>query len=185
MLQSEVVGLIEGGGRVAVFSQDLIVTGDAYDPDVNPWDSNPYRGMKRVWRCYDLQRDIDCQDPENRTITLPRGQNSMSIAGYSLEAYKAYMISFNVTKQLRFKYSEILVIMQEIDLPLLSVYVPPELNNKVINLNDELYIEMYYGGVQDPDKLFYSAVILYKFEPVGTLIFKFLKVRFRIWEKFK
>jgi hypothetical protein len=75
--------------------------------------------------------------------------------------------------------------MQEIDLPVLSVFIPPSLQNKVINLNDELYMEMYYDGVQDPDKLFYSAVILYKFESVGVMIFKYLKIRFKIWDKFR
>jgi proprotein convertase subtilisin/kexin type 5 len=43
---------------------------------------------------------------------------------------------------------------------------------------------MVYDENTDPETLFYSAVVLYKFEIQATIIFQYTDVRFQIWDYF-
>ena len=45
-------------------------------------------------------------------------------------------------------------------------------------------MKMKYDGSYNPDTLFYSGTILYKFDPVATLIFQYLEVRYKVWDHF-
>lgn len=51
-----------------------------------------------------------------------------------------------------------------------------------MNKNDNLVIEIDYE--EDPDNLFYSLIVIYKFEVVATKSYYYNKFGFKIWDLF-
>lgn len=76
--------------------------------------------------------------------------------------------------------SAILIVI-EMDLPLLKIEIPPGYNNRKINLNEILQLKIVPDASQDPDELRYSASIIYDFETKAVFRFLYLEVQFKIW----
>ena len=74
-----------------------------------------------------------------------------------LAPYKAYEFTLNSTKGARYKEARAIIIMQEFNIPILEILIPPGLEDNPVNLNDEIYMVMNYDPSYDPDNLFYSC----------------------------
>lgn len=75
-----------------------------------------------------------------------------------------------------------MIIIVENDLPLLTVEIPERNLLQKININENIQIDIDYNG--DADSLFYTLIIMYKFEVVATKEYEFTSFQFRIWELF-
>lgn len=73
--------------------------------------------------------------------------------------------------------------ISELDLPQLAVDLPPSILTDKININQEVYINLTYPNA-NPDKLFYSCALIYDFNVVATIVFKYLTFRIKLWDHF-
>ncbi len=74
-------------------------------------------------------------------------------------------------------------LVTELDLPQLAVDIPPPIITDMVNLNQELLFNLKYPNA-NPDKLFYSCTLIYDFNAVGVIKFKFLTFRIKLWNHF-
>lgn len=120
-------------------------------------------------------------------IAIPAPSNSltsMSFPRKTFMPYRSFQFVLTVKKGERTVSDQAIIMFQEFDLPALALDVPDNLKNNRINLNDEVFMKINYPAEYSPDSLFYSATFIYNFDEVATLIFKFVTVRFQIWQKF-
>jgi hypothetical protein len=77
-----------------------------------------------------------------------------------------------------------MIIVVEMDLPLLTTTVPPGMLGRGVNLNEILQFNITPDASQDPDQLRYAASILYDFDAKAVFRFEYLRLQFKIWDYF-
>jgi predicted SAM-dependent methyltransferase len=70
------------------------------------------------------------------------------------------------------------------DIPKLSLDVPPGWFQRDINVNEQLDIVCSLDKSANPDLLDFSTQVIYNFEIVGIIRFDYFKMRVAIWERF-
>jgi hypothetical protein len=65
-----------------------------------------------------------------------------------------------VQKADRNSTSKVVIIVTELDLPVLEATVPSIYQSRRVNLNEEIPFTMIYSG--NPDKVFYSGALIYQ-----------------------
>ena len=79
------------------------------------------------------------------------------------EAYKAFLITLNVTMEFKERQERVTIVTVEFDLPLLEILIPPTFLDQKININNEISMEFIYPS-NNSDILMYSATLFYSFE---------------------
>lgn len=78
--------------------------------------------------------------------------------------------------------SQVSIVIVENNLPMLSVALPENALSDSINKNDNLQIDISFDG--NPDDVFFSLTLFYKYDLVATKSYEFTSFSFKIWDFF-
>ena len=98
------------------------------------------------------------------------------------EPYNSYLFMIEGEKEGISKIGQVVIIIVETNLPMLSVNVPENFLNEKLNKNDDLQIDITYDG--NPDDVFFSLIFMYDYDIVATKEFEYTSFSFRIWDLF-
>lgn len=73
-----------------------------------------------------------------------------------------------------------MIVITETDLPLLTINIPENLINNKVNINDDIFIDIFYE--ESADNAYYSLILLYKFEITATKKYEYTTFKFKIWD---
>ena len=82
-----------------------------------------------------------------------------------------------------YTFSAIIIIL-EVDVPVLSVIYPSEYNSGTVNMNQLLYFTLNLTANQNPDTMALSYALVYNFNVENTVVFKSASFSLRIWDTF-
>ncbi|CAD8093460.1 unnamed protein product [Paramecium primaurelia] len=170
---------IEGGNRMNGYAVPLKVNGWAKDPNIK---TDQSVGIELVWKCVNLNTNLPCADVYDEEIPLNR-TNSQFIAAKRLVPYNAYNFYLNGTKEELFEVAQAVIVIVELDIPVLELKRPEYLTSKRVNMNQEISIKFLYP-TKNPDSLYYGGAIVYDFNVVATLRFFFTSITIKFWDSF-
>ena len=74
------------------------------------------------------------------------------------------------------------MLIMELDIPKLIVNINEKFLNSKVNTNEYIKFSVQLSEDTNPEKIQYSAAIIYNLEIVGTQTFKFKEFRLKLWE---
>ena len=77
-----------------------------------------------------------------------------------------------------------IIILVEIDIPILTVSYPESYTNSLVNMNQLLTFTLQLAENQDPDFLDLSVAIVYNYDVMKTIKFNSITFSCRIWDAF-
>ena len=77
---------------------------------------------------------------------------------------------------------QVVIIVVEMDIPVLTVQIPESVVTQKVNLNDQLKVSILYD--KNPDDVFFSLILFYRFDLVATKSYRFTSFAFKIWDLF-
>ncbi|KAL4487902.1 hypothetical protein ABPG72_022762 [Tetrahymena utriculariae] len=175
----------EGNGRQFSYSQPINLTGLALDFEVE--DQNSPQGIDLSWKCQQfgqIDNDQQCYDYLKNVLILPQNVQSISIPGSTFNPYQTLKLTFSGQKGDRKNVQTIIVVLVELDIPPLIIQYEDLTQLIRVNMNEDINCTIIYDSNISSDILTYAGAILYNNNVEGTIVFDYLKVKFRIWDYF-
>jgi hypothetical protein len=120
------------------------------------------------WKCINMNDGSACLDAVGLPLAINTTELVNSFQAKSLTAYSTYSFFLSGTKDTRSLVTSAIIIVIEMDLPLLTTEVPSGFIGRRITLNEQLNVDVKPDASQNPDDLRYAIVIIYDFENVAV-----------------
>lgn len=177
------MGYFEGGNRLQAFTDPTVIRLFLKDPDI-PLEYNEDKKIGFTWKCTNLETGGACLNSVEKPVTVNQSVYWQEFRAKQLMPYKTYNFEVKARKGEKSLLLNGIVIIIEVDLPVLSTALPAGYTNRKVNLNELLKIMVVPDGGQDPDSLRFSAQMIYDYDQVSVWRFDYLAFQFKIWDKF-
>ncbi|CAD8081203.1 unnamed protein product [Paramecium sonneborni] len=179
IISSPMQAYIQGGTRTQSFNDFAFLNGFCRDPDLDyPWNKDPEITFE--WKCINLATSESCTDSNKEPLELNKTDYSQTYKPRVLDPYQPLQFIMRNTKNTVVLITQIILLVIENDLPNIQVSYPSGYDSREILLHEELNFTL--ATSVDPDSLKYFCQIVYNYNIVASFTFKFLQVKFRIWD---
>ncbi|CAD8081223.1 unnamed protein product [Paramecium sonneborni] len=179
IVSSPMQAYIQGGTRTQSFNDYAFLNGFCRDPDLDyPWNKDPE--ITFDWKCINLATSESCTDSNKEPLELNKTDSSQTFKPRVLDPYQPLQFIMRNTKNTVVLITQMILLVIENDLPNIQVSYPSGYDSRQILLHEELNFTL--ATSVDPDSLKYFCQIVYNYNIVASFTFKFLQVKFRIWD---
>ncbi|EAR98418.2 REJ domain protein (macronuclear) [Tetrahymena thermophila SB210] len=175
---------IQGGNRIQNYSDQLILTSDIRDLDLNQSITQDQQ-IQYTWSCIDLQTQAACKDIEQNIIPIPQNSMVLKFDPLTFKEYTNIQFTLVGNKDTRTSSSQVVISFIDNSIPQSLINFKDDiLIRNSINLNDVIEATIQYDSNQDVNLLFFGGAIIYQNQVVASMEFEYGKVRFQIWNYF-
>ena len=139
ILKSTIKGFIDGGNRMQAFSTDFNVEGYAKDPD-NREEYNVDAKLTKNWDCQNMNTKSECTLIDNSSISLNQSDFSQFFKAHSLAPYNSYEFIYiinDTSTNITYNFTAVIMVV-EMDIPVLGANFDPSLLTRPVNINEDL-----------------------------------------------
>jgi hypothetical protein len=133
---------INGGNRLNGYLDELVITGDVFDPNIDGDDATKRAGISITWSCKNILTNSICVDRSNNTIDMTAFNDNynVTIPAGSLTPYNGYYFKMNASKTdgdvVMETEFQVIIIASDYNVPVLGVSIPNNMVSRRINLDE-------------------------------------------------
>ncbi|KAL4485593.1 hypothetical protein ABPG73_015385 [Tetrahymena malaccensis] len=174
MSRSPLIIQIQGGNRIQNYSDQLILTSDIRDLDLQQ-SLNQDQQIYYTWSCIDLQTQGACRDIEQNIIPIPQNSILLKFDPLTFTAYTNVQFSLVGNKDTRTSISQVVISFIDNSIPQSLVNFKDDiLIRNSINWNDVIEASIQYDSNQDVNLLFFGGAIIYQNQVVASMEFEYV-----------
>jgi hypothetical protein len=128
------------------------------------FDYNEDPDLQVSWKCSNLLNGEDCMNSVGQVLTMNITEFLQEWGTKELAPYNSYNFMMNCTKSYRNLLVQAILIVVEMDLPLLTTIIPAALISRRISINEVLSMQIVPAEQQNPDDLRYSCTFIYNYD---------------------
>jgi hypothetical protein len=128
---------------------------------------------------------LPCTLIDDSPFPLNTTDTKQFVRARTFAPYKSYLWTYQITDINTdvYKFNAFIVVV-ELDIPKLSLDIPPGWSQRQINVNEQLDIKCNLDKDVNVDLIDFSTQVIYDFNIVGIIRFEYFKMRISVWEKF-